>query len=49
VGPVVPLGIPNANDIVLELYETVGVEPAGKEGHQDHDISPFKSSCSFTQ
>jgi hypothetical protein len=29
VEPVAPLGIPSAKEIVLELYDTVGVEPAG--------------------
>jgi hypothetical protein len=27
----VPSGIPKAKEIVVELYETVGVEPAGKD------------------
>jgi hypothetical protein len=31
VGPVVPLGIPKDRATVVELYATVGVEPAGNE------------------
>jgi hypothetical protein len=31
VGPVAPLGIPKDSDTVVELYATVGDEPAGNE------------------
>jgi hypothetical protein len=38
VGPVAPSGIPKDSDTVVELYATVGVEPAGNE-----EAATFKS------